>query len=193
MVIASAVVGAVPQAEGFDLAKFWGETFEISLYSQEMAKRCGEAADEVFTCGILHQIGDLLIATAEPELAAQINAAVDVGGNKQELEMKLLGTDSPSVGALLAKTWNFAPSLIQGIKFQRKPIDAVPQSKFAALLFLSHQVFKSWDDELVVDTFATWLSGQANEVGMIKMDMDSIGDKFTGLRGKGLEIGQQLV
>ena len=50
LVIASAVVGAIPNAEGIDLAEFWGETFEIALYSQEIAKVCGVAPDEAFTC-----------------------------------------------------------------------------------------------------------------------------------------------
>ncbi|MCL1066172.1 HDOD domain-containing protein [Shewanella olleyana] len=193
LVIASAVVGAVPKVEGFDLASFWGETFEISLYSQELAKRCDIAADETFTCGILHKIGELLIATAEPELAQQIKAAVDVGGVQQELEEKLLGTDAPSVGALLAKTWNFAPSLVQGIQFQRNPLAANPQSKPAALLYLSHLINRNWDDSRVADAFGTWLSMQANDVGIIKMDISGAADKFGDLRGKGLEIGKQLV
>lgn len=68
LVLASAVMGAVPKCNGVDLAHFWGQTFEIALYSQEMAKRCGVQPDEAFTCGILHRIGDLLIAAISPEI-----------------------------------------------------------------------------------------------------------------------------
>ncbi|GGP93823.1 HDOD domain-containing protein [Shewanella ulleungensis] len=193
LVIASAVVGAIPNAEGIDLAEFWGETFEIALYSQEIAKVCGVAPDEAFTCAILHKIGDLLIAVVEPAVAAQIRAAVAEGADKQQLEKSLLGFDSPSVGALLATNWKFAPSLVQGIEFQRAPLKAKPASKLAAVIYLSHEVFAYWDDERDDESFTAWLAGKANnEAGIIKMDMSGLGDKLVTLRGKGLEIGKQL-
>ena len=192
LVIASAVVGAIPKVEGIDLAAFWGETFEVALYSQELAKRCGVGADEAFTCGILHRIGDLLLATVEPSLAAQIRAAAEQGGDIQDLETKLLGFDSPSVGALLAKTWKFAPSLVAGIEFQRNPKQADPASKLAVLIYLSNQIFIHWDDERGEEPFTAWLAVLANNAGIIKMDMSGLTDKLIKLRGKGLEIGKQL-
>ncbi|UAL43406.1 HDOD domain-containing protein [Shewanella inventionis] len=193
LVISSAVIGVIPKVEGIDLAEFWGETFEVALYSQEMAKVCGVATDEAFTCAILHNIGDLLIAVVEPAIAAQIRAAVAEGADKQQLETSLLGFDSPSVGALLAKNWKFAPSLVQGIEFQRAPLQAKPASKLASVIYLSHAVFSHWDDERDDESFTAWLAGKANkEAGIIKMDMSGLAEKFVALRGKGLEIGKQL-
>ncbi|WP_394129389.1 HDOD domain-containing protein [Shewanella maritima] len=192
LVVASAVVGAIPNVQGVDLAKFWGETFEISLYAQEMAKRADVAPDEVFTCGILHRIGDLLIATVEPAINSQIVAAVEAGGNKQELEMALLGFDSPAVGALLAESWKFTHALVAGIKYQLEPMKAQGESKIASMIFLAHQVYSFWDDNRGEDSFTCWLSTQADKVGIIKMDMDGITDKLIEIRGKGLEIGKQL-
>ena len=192
LVIASAVVGAIPKVDGIDLADFWGKTFEISLYAQELAKRCNVPADEAFTCGILHNIGDLLIATVEPSLAAQIRAAAEQGGDTQELETKLLGFDSPSVGALLAKNWKFTPSLVAGIEYQRNPIAAEPQSKLAILMYLSHHIYTHWDDERGEEPFTAWLAGLINNAGIIKMDMSGLTGKLEELRGKGMEIGKQL-
>ena len=193
LVIASAVVGAIPKVEGIDLADFWGQTFEVALYSQELAKRCNVPADEAFTCGILHRIGELLITTIEPSLAAQIRAAVEQGGDEQELETKLLGFDSPSVGALLAKNWKFTPSLVAGIEFQRNPIAAKPASKLAILMYLSQHIYMHWDDDRAEEIFTAWLAALANKAGIIKMDMSGLAEKLEELRGKGLEIGKQLV
>mgnify|MGYP003632616933 CR=1 FL=1 len=193
LVIASAVIGAIPNVDGVDLADFWGETFEEALYAQEMAKRCGVPPDEAFTCAILHNIGDLLIAVVEPKMSANIRLAVQAGGDKQQLETELLGFDSPAVGALLAKTWKFTPSLVQGIQYQRDPLAAKPASKLASVIYLSHQVFSHWDDDRDEESFTAWLAGKANhEAGIIKMDMDGLADRFDELRGKGLEIGKQL-
>jgi HD-like signal output (HDOD) protein len=193
LVIASAVIGAIPNAEGIDLAQFWGETFEVALYSQEVAKRCGVAPDEAFTCAILHNIGDLLIAVVEPSVAAQIRAAVAEGADKQQLKTSLLGFDSPSVGALLAKAWKFTPSLVQGIEHQRAPLNAKPASKLAAVIYLSHEVFAHWDDQRDDESFTAWLADITNhKAGIIKMDMAGLAEKLIELRGKGLEIGKQL-
>ncbi|NKF49151.1 HDOD domain-containing protein [Shewanella sp. WXL01] len=192
LVIASAVIGAVPKVEGIDIAKFWGETFEKALYAQELAKRSGVAPDEVFTCGILHKIGDLLIATIEPELSHQIIAAVEAGGSQQELETKLLGFDSPSVGALLAKSWKFTPDLVAGIEYQRVPTKATPESKFASMMFLADIIFQYWDDDRDHESFTCWFATQANDAGVIRMDMDGLADKLEDLRGKGIEMGKQL-
>lgn len=193
LVIASAVVGAVPKAEGIDLATFWGETFEVALYAQEIAKRVGVPVDEAFTCGILHNIGALLIAVLEPTIAHTIRAAGREGANMQELEMRLLGFDSPSVGALLAKNWKFTPELTQGIEFQRNPSMAKPESKLAAVIYLSYQVFEHWDDERGEETFLAWFSDIAyKEAKIIKMDMGDFTEKLISLRGKGLEMGKQL-
>lgn len=193
LVIASAVIGAIPNVDGVDLADFWGETFEEALYAQEMAKRCGVSPDEAFTCAILHNIGDLLIAVVEPKMSANIRLAVQAGGDKQQLETELLGFDSPAVGALLAETWKFTPSLVQGIQYQRDPLSAKPASKLASVIYLSHQVFRHWDDDRDEESFTAWLAGKANhEAGIIKMDMDGLADRFDELRGKGLEIGKQL-
>ncbi|AZG75026.1 HDOD domain-containing protein [Shewanella livingstonensis] len=191
LVIASAVIGAIPNVDGVDLAEFWGETFEVALYAQEMAKRCGVPPDEAFTCAILHNIGDLLIAVVEPLVASKIRLAVQDGGDKQQLETELLSFDSPSVGALLAKTWKFTPSLVQGIQYQRAPLAAKPASKLASVIYLSHQVFHHWDDDRDEESLTAWLARKANnEAGIIKMD--GLADKFVELRGKGLEIGKQL-
>lgn len=193
LVIASAVVGAIPNPDGIDLAEFWGETFEIALYSQALAKVCGVASDEAFTCAILHNIGDLLIAVVEPTIAAQIRAAVAEGADKQQLELSLLGFDSPSVGALLATNWKFAPTLVHGIEFQRAPLKAKPASKLASVIYLSHAVFSHWDDQRDDESFTAWLADIANhKAGIIKMDMSGLGEKFIALHGKGLEIGKQL-
>ncbi|UCX03243.1 HDOD domain-containing protein [Shewanella glacialimarina] len=193
LVIASAVVGAIPKVNGIDLADFWGQTFEVALYSQELAKRCNVPADEAFTCGILHRIGELLVATIEPDLAAQIRAAVEQGGDAQELETTLLGFNCPSVGALLAKNWKFTPSLVAGIEFQRNPIAAEPASKLAILMYLSQHIYMHWDDDREEEIFTAWLAALANKAGIIKMDMSGLAEKLEELRGKGLEIGKQLV
>ncbi|ABX51438.1 putative signal transduction protein [Shewanella baltica OS195] len=190
LVLASAVIGAVPKCEGIDLAQFWGQTFEIALYSQEMAKRCGAIPEEAFTCGILHRIGDLLIAAVSPEDAAKIAEAVAQGKDKHEFERELLGYDSPDIGALLAKNWKFTTALVEGILYQDHPKDSDPFSKLAALLCLSYKVLDEWDT-IEDDEKTSWLSQLATKKGL-RMEMGGLRTKLTELRGSGFEIGRAL-
>ncbi len=190
LVIASAVIGAVPTIAGIELGEFWGQTFEVSLYGQELAKRCGAAPDTAFTCGILHDIGDLLIATIEPDKSVKIREAVERGENKCQVEQDILGYESPEVAALLAKNWKFSSELVQGIKYQNHPEQADPYSKQAALLALSHKIIEDW--ELIDENERTsWLSQQGTSLGL-KMEVGGLQEKIGDLRGKGFDIAKQL-
>lgn len=190
LVIASAVIGTIPTVAGIDIGEFWGGSFEVSLYGQELAKRCGAEPETAFTCGILHGIGDLLIATMEPEKALQIQALVAEGTDKLQIEQDILGYTSSEVAALLAQNWNFASELVQGIKYQDNPKDANPFSNQAAILNLSHTILIEWDS--VDDSEKTcWLSQQVTSVGL-KMEMGGLSSKIQALRGKGFEIAGQL-
>ncbi|MCH1929993.1 HDOD domain-containing protein [Shewanella sp. A25] len=190
LVLASAVMGAVPKCEGVDLAKFWGETFEIALYSQEMAKRCGVNSEEAFTCAILHRIGDLLIASVSPEDANKVARAVVEGKDKHQFERELLGYDSPDVGALLAKNWKFTPALVQGILYQDHPKDAQPFSPHAALISLAHNILDDWD-AIEDEDKTSWLSQLATQKGL-HMEMGGLRLKLAELRGEGFAIGKEL-
>ncbi|MBB1268529.1 HDOD domain-containing protein [Shewanella sp. SR44-3] len=190
LVIASAVIGAVPKAESINLADFWGATFEVALYSQELAKNTMIPTDEAFTCGILHSIGDLLIASAEPHVAKLIAEAVAAGADKQDTEVKLLDFDAASIGALLAQSWRFTDKLAAGIANQYQPKGAKPYSELAGLMYMAKTLFHSWDD-IEDDGITSWLSQQAVNAGL-KMDMSGLAAKLMKVKGCGLEMGQQL-
>jgi len=190
LVIASAVIGAIPKVHGINLANFWGETFEVALHCQELAKKAGTPPEEAFTLGILHAIGDLLIATVEPEKSDNIRAAVAEGADKHLLEKELLGYDSAEIGAMLAQTWKFTPALVTGIRYQDDPKSCEPFSKLAALLALARRVVSGWD--LVPDDQRTsWLSQLNTQVGL-KLDMAGLAEKLSGIRGTGFDLGKQL-
>lgn len=191
LVIASVVIGAVPKVDGINLGTFWGETFEVALYSQALAKHCQVAPDEAFTCGILHNIGDLLIATSDPDMASTIRRAVAAGACKQEAEMSLLDFDAATVGALLAQTWRFTDTLAAGIAHQYQPKNAKDYSKLAGLMYMAKNLLRSWDD-IEEDAVTSWLSAQSFEAGL-RMDMSGLAVKLLKVKGCGIEMGQQLV
>ncbi|MBT1445229.1 HDOD domain-containing protein [Shewanella sp. JM162201] len=190
LVIASAVVGAVPKVQGIDLGDFWGNTFEVAIVCQELAKRMGTLPDEAFTGGILHSIGELLIVSSEPEAAANINAAVADGADRNLMERELLGYDAAEIGSLLAQNWKFTPALVKGIQFQDSPKNCEPFSKLAGMLAMSKKVVSDWD-KIGDDERTSWLA-QISEMAGIKVDLSGLAQKLTKLHGQGMDMGKQL-
>lgn len=190
LVIASAVVGAVPKVEGIDLGDFWGNTFEVATICQELAKRLGTLPEEAFTCGILHSIGELLIASGEPEKSAAIRAAVAEGADRHLMEKEMLGYDSADIGAMLAQNWKFTPALVKGIRFQDAPKTCEPYSKLAGMIAMSKRVVSDWE-KIGDDERTSWLA-QVSEMAGVKVDLGGLAEKLGKLHGQGMEMGKQL-
>ncbi|QYK01218.1 HDOD domain-containing protein [Shewanella psychrotolerans] len=190
LVIASAVISALPKVEEINVEKFWGNTFEVAITAQELARHCSSASDTAFTCGIIHDIGDLLIVLLEPNAASIIHAAVEAGADKGEVEQAQLGFQSHELAALLAQNWKFSSVLIAGVMYQRNPQSADPFSSYAALICLAYWVIKHWPD-VPEDQQASSLFAKGVSLG-IRLDVTGLVDKLSEQRGKGFEMAVLL-
>lgn len=191
LVIASAVVGAMPEIEGFDLADFWGHTFEVAVHCQVMAKNVGDVEpDAAFTCAILHSIGDMLIAVVSPDKVLEINDEIARGMEKPNAEERVLGYDSAQLGALLAENWKFPLPLVDGIRFQYQPKNSRPYSSLAGLLHTAEAIIAGWDQVCDTDK-SCWMSQQAANAGL-RLQMSELATALEDIRGQGYEIGKML-
>ena len=125
LVLASAVTGAFKTDSGFDLKGFWLHSFQVASICRLLAKSRGVAAETAFTCGMMHNIGELLIQTGAPELAARLNRSgkTDAAG-RVALETLQLGFGFPEVGAELARRWQLPEVIQQAIALQARPHQA---------------------------------------------------------------------
>lgn len=126
LVLASAVTGAFQAPAGFDLKGFWLHSFQVASISRLLAKNRGVAAETAFTCGMMHNIGELLIQTGVPELAERLNqGGKDVdAAQRVALETLQLGFGFPEVGAELARRWQLPELIQQAIAYQSRPFQA---------------------------------------------------------------------
>lgn len=123
LVLSSAVTGAFKASPNFDLKGFWHKSFQVAGICRLLAKQSGADAEIAFTCGVMHNIGELLIQTGAPEIAAKINSGHG-GAGRVANETLQLGFGYPEVGAELAKRWHL-PSVIQdAIAYQAQPLKA---------------------------------------------------------------------
>ncbi|UXY14998.1 HDOD domain-containing protein [Chitiniphilus purpureus] len=111
LVVAAGVTGAFVNTPGFDRSGFWRASLRVAAVARALARWVGESSDTGFTCGLLHNIGELLIRVVEPDIAAKIDRSVANGGDRVQLQINNIGFDYIRLGAELARRWNFPENI----------------------------------------------------------------------------------
>lgn len=125
LVLASAVTGAFSAPPSFNLKGFWLKSFQVASIARVLARQSGQDAEVAFTCGLMHNIGELLIQTGAPDMVDRLNARRSTTSPAHAADETLqLGFGYPEVGAELAKRWNLPKQIQDGIAFQARPHQA---------------------------------------------------------------------
>lgn len=137
LVLASGITAAFKAPEGFDLPAFWHNSFAVAATCKWLARFSRDDAETAFTCGMIHNIGELLIHILMPEECLEIQKAVNAGVPNPEAERRALGFNFTDAGAELASRWKFPDLVAQAIRHQLNPAASVPLSRFGALIHLA--------------------------------------------------------
>ncbi|GAB7529543.1 HDOD domain-containing protein [Pseudomonas sp. 3A(2025)] len=125
LVMASAATGAFKAVPNFDLKGFWLKSFEVAGIARLLARQSGADPEIAFTCGVMHNIGELLIQTGAPAVAERLNSATRSGSSGRVANETLhLGFGYPEVGAELARRWHLPQVIQQAIAYQARPMQA---------------------------------------------------------------------
>ncbi|RMF18204.1 MAG: HDOD domain-containing protein [Gammaproteobacteria bacterium] len=167
MVVASGVTGAFKDIPGLDKTAFWRDSFTVANICKLIGKHSALDPEVAFTCGMLHNIGDVLIAMAEPEKWAKVHALVKDGGKRTELEQNQCGVDYTQVGAELARRWKFPEEIQEAMTHQAHPEQADPFSGLAAAIYIARYVndcmLAEKPREEILENFPNEL---ANQIGL---------------------------
>ena len=149
LVIASGVTGATLGIHGFDMKAFWTRCFAMANTAKLLAKLAGLDAQLGYTCGLLANIGELVLYVAVPEQAQQIDKIVAGGAERISTERMLLGMDLTELGAELARRWNF-PDAIQEAIYNQHDLLNEDASPYALLIGLSTFLVSGFRNEMGV-------------------------------------------
>jgi putative nucleotidyltransferase with HDIG domain len=160
------------QCPGFDPHAYLRHAAATALAARFLAPACGQNAELAFTGGLLHDIGQLVLAANFP---TQYSAALAY--RRQHdcqlliAEREVLGLDHAVVGGLLAESWRFPDSLFSAVALHHDPASAEAAS-LADLVHLAD-----------ITAHALGLTGNADEMvpvldsrAWVRLGMD--GDKF---------------
>ncbi|MGE3165344.1 MAG: HDOD domain-containing protein [Planctomycetota bacterium] len=111
----------------FPSERFWQHSLIVAIGAKLFAERNHfPLKDDVFTAGLLHDLGILLEARYFPDEMEQILEAVREGTLIEEAEEKHLGVHHGVLGAWLAEKWRLPPGLREPILRHREMESANP-------------------------------------------------------------------
>lgn len=190
LVVASVLSSAFPKVQTLDMDYYWQETFEVSIIASKIADEIGMDSNEVFTTGILHNIGELMIHTLVPEHALEISVRAAAGENPIAVQEELLDITAPTLGAKLAKTWRFPDKMVDAIAHFADPRDAELSPKMATTLHFARSIHRDWDTLNSDEAKARYLAEHPDSRLLhISSTFAPCVDKF---RGNGRDLAAQL-
>lgn len=142
LVLASGLTGAFKAPEGFDLKKFWHDSFAVAATCKWIARFSRDDPETAFTCGMIHNIGELLIHILLPAECAEMQKVIDKGARNVDIERNYLGFDFSEAGAELANRWKFPEAIVKGIRYQLEPQKHEPFPRLAGVISLALYINK---------------------------------------------------
>ena len=128
-------------AAGWDLTAklFWEHSWGAATAAKAIAGRSGYAvAEEAFTCGLLHDLGKMVMLRNQSRIYNEILTKVYSGESSfSKAEVCAFGFSHAHVGALLALKWRFPPQLVEGILYHHEFNQAPGFRQLAAIISLA--------------------------------------------------------
>ena len=125
MVIAACVSAIMDKSvPGYDLppGELWRHSIAASVAAEGLVKVLKvEAAEEIFTAALLHDVGKLVLGDFVKEEFKQIETAVSQGISFEMAEKIVLGTNHADVGARILTKWLLPPEIVNAGQFHHAP------------------------------------------------------------------------
>jgi len=121
---------------------FWHHSLYCALLARILAKRVGRTdPDALFTAGLLHDIGELVIFNRLPDQAKEALELVLDSGDELPIylaEHQVMGLNHAEVGGELARQWNLPPLLHECIAFHHDIQQAQHYPRETAIIHIAN-------------------------------------------------------
>ncbi|HDQ40870.1 MAG TPA: HDOD domain-containing protein [Desulfonatronum sp.] len=142
----------------FDLNAYWQHQVEVAHVAQALARHSGiEDPEEIFTCGLLHDLGKLIIVIHHPKHWQGIqNLAADKNIPVHQAEDVYWGLDHALIGALTLKYWFLPTSLTEPINWHHAPDLAQEHAMQARVLRLANGLMHMPSEAAQTPVYVGW-------------------------------------
>jgi HD-like signal output (HDOD) protein len=111
-----------------EMKPLWDHSYRVALYALFLGrsfKPTEGLLDDVYVAGILHDLGQIIVAYLHPEAMEKMNMfCKEKDIPPRILEKFSFGLNHAEIGALIAQKWNFPDQLVYGIKCHHDPLSA---------------------------------------------------------------------
>jgi putative nucleotidyltransferase with HDIG domain len=126
---------------GLDTGELWQHSVATALAAKLMAQDQGEDANAVFTAGILHDIGKVVLAHALEDTYTQLIREIEQNQlSMLETEKKLLGVQHAEIGGRLLARWKFSAPTVAAVWFHHEPALAAAHQKITSFVYLGNMI-----------------------------------------------------
>lgn len=128
-----------------DMTEFWMRSVNCGIIAQLLARKASVLhSDRLFTAGLLHNLGSLLMYCKMPDACREVLLAAN--GDQRTvpgLEQEFFGYTYAEVGAELAKHWELPESLTAAIAYHVEPEKGGKHQWDATLVYLGNLFCKT--------------------------------------------------
>jgi len=149
----------------------------VSLAAEDLARHLGFPNDgSLFTAGLLHDMGKLILNPFVLETRAQFDALLHGTNNAFDaMEQDVLGVSHPEAGAWLMDQWNFPANLVETVACHHRPRGAPQQQQNALMIHLADTLVYSQGIGNGIDGFRYSVDeGAADALGLRARDLERI-------------------
>lgn len=109
----------------FDFNQFWKTSLAGAVASKLILEHVeGADTEEIFVCGLLQNLGQLIVAVTYPnEYDTVLTKIIEGQHDVLNTEEDTFGTSHPTIGYEVAKNWGFPEVLLLPILYHHDPLD----------------------------------------------------------------------
>ncbi len=102
---------------GAEIGELLMRSFMTATIAREIAELSGvDDVEETYICGLLHGLGETLVAYTRPDLYQQmIECRHNEGSDWQHIQLEVLGGHFSDIGQDIAHSWGFPQSVVQSM------------------------------------------------------------------------------
>lgn len=138
--VVTALTYARPQkGYGVEADELWGHSVANAIAAQIVARDCSADQQLVFTAGILHDIGKIVLSLALEDVRDQVVIEAEQGNlSPYDIEMKLLGVNHAEAGGRLLEHWKLPGHLVTAVRHHHQPAGANGNEELTACVYLGN-------------------------------------------------------
>jgi putative nucleotidyltransferase with HDIG domain len=117
----------------FQRKEFWKHSLAVACAAQMIVEQLPAKkkldADEIFVCGLLHDIGKVALDTCLPKSFSRVvEIAVNNRTSIADVERRILGMDHAAIGKRLAEHWQLPPAIVHAIWLHHHKSNTLPEN-----------------------------------------------------------------